>query len=322
MECEKFELDVFISYRRVCPDLEWVQKDLYDALKKAGLEVWLDRWNGEPGERIPAQTERALRQSRRAVCVISPAYIKELRKRSGWLTREFETIFDSNQSENSRLIPLLLGSEKIPERIESLVAINLANPATHEQEWERLLNALEAKNPGALAPRALRFYFVKLYLCLIISFLRSHLVLAIVAACLALLVGVAVENSSMLINEPTPLPRAKIEITQIPPAGGSPGPLLKIGGHVTGGNPKELQVVIYSYAVNTWHVQPFEDAPFTNIDSEGEWAAEIHPGTVYAALLVKHGFTPPTVTHNSPERLGGGVVDFHIVQAGSSSTAR
>lgn len=38
---KKFSHDVFISYRWISPDQEWVLEQLAPALKRAGLQVWL-----------------------------------------------------------------------------------------------------------------------------------------------------------------------------------------------------------------------------------------------------------------------------------------
>jgi hypothetical protein len=85
---------------------------------------------------------------------------------------------------------------------------------------------------------------------------------------------------------------------------------------VTGGNPRELRVVIYAYT-DKWYVEPREAEPFTAIDSDGRWETETHLGTRYAALLVKLTFAPPAVSYDSPTRLDDEVVDFEIIQGGS-----
>ena len=341
MESENFTWDVFISYRRVCPDQEWVRRELDPALGRAGLKVWLDVREGGPGINIYTETESVIEKSRRAICVITPAYLKETRKQGGLVAREFQKLRDSNKpDENPRLIPLLLGSGKVPDKIDWLGAINWADPAIHSAEWQKLLKALKAKNPAAAPPGALRFYFVRLYTCSIVSFFRSHSRLAIATACLALLAGVViglnrwlpatggtpspdrrpsprvmVENSPMPTAEPTAvtMTQAKIRITQIPPAGEGPGLPADIGGLVNGGNPRDLRVVVYAYT-DKWYVQPDTSAPFTDIDSGGGWAAKTNRGKLYAALLVRRGFTPPDVTYNSPSGLGDEIVDFQIVQ--------
>jgi len=58
-----------------------------------------------------------------------------------------------------------------------------------------------------------------------------------------------------------------------------------IAGEVTGPNPERFWVVLY-VLTDDWYVQPLGVAPYTDVDSDGNWSAWIHSGTQYAALLV------------------------------------
>src|SRR6202035_4825570 len=86
-----------------------------------------------------------------------------------------------------------------------------------------------------------------------------------------------------------------VSISEVPCAGS--GDSLKtegIGGEVTGLDSKRLKeyrVVVYALSSNgTWYVQPTADHPLTSIgstDGPAKWETETHPGTRYAAVLVK-----------------------------------
>jgi hypothetical protein len=67
-----------------------------------------------------------------------------------------------------------------------------------------------------------------------------------------------------------------------------------IAGSVSGIDPEQNRVVLYSHIVGGWWIQPFTDSPFTAIDSNLTWKANIHLGFEYAAQLVHQNYTIPT----------------------------
>lgn len=94
---------------------------------------------------------------------------------------------------------------------------------------------------------------------------------------------------------------ALIEFTRLPPAGeGSPEKLDPIEGRVTGAKAGE-RIVLFARS-GVWWVQPFDDHPFTEIQSDATWRNETHPGSAYAALLVGPGYHPPPTLDALPER--------------------
>lgn len=138
-----YPYDVFISYRWVTPDQEWVREQLYPALGSAGLNVCLDVEDFIPGRDLILEMERAGKESRQAICVISPDYF------SGNRMVGFESLMlrrSDPSGKQSRLIPLILRRAKLPERIRGLIAIDWTNPACRLREWRKLLKVLKAKN--------------------------------------------------------------------------------------------------------------------------------------------------------------------------------
>jgi signal transduction histidine kinase len=84
-----------------------------------------------------------------------------------------------------------------------------------------------------------------------------------------------------------------IEFSRVPVAGGGdPGKVNPIRGRVISAEPGQ-QIVLYSKGETTWWVQPFANQPFTEIHADSTWESSVHPGTLYAALLVGSAFRPP-----------------------------
>jgi hypothetical protein len=153
MQDEKtYPYDVFISYRWITPDQEWVRKQLYPALVEAGLKVCLDVEDFVPGRDLILEMERAGLESRHVLCVISPEYFEEGRM------VEFESLAARRRDpagRNSFLIPLIFRDTEIPERIRGLIPLSWTDPQDHRREWKKLLRVLNAMNLEAPPPLAL-----------------------------------------------------------------------------------------------------------------------------------------------------------------------
>ena len=97
-----------------------------------------------------------------------------------------------------------------------------------------------------------------------------------------------------------------IEFTKIPPvAEGGRDRTGTIAGRVSGAGPGQ-QIVLYAHA-GAWWVQPRVEDPFTAIQPDSTWSAEIHLGYEYAALLVNRDYHPPATMDLSPT-VGGSVI--------------
>jgi hypothetical protein len=120
--------------------------------------------------------------------------------------------------------------------------------------------------------------------------------------------------SSLLAGCRAPLPRGapSIEFTKLPPSGeGSPDRLDPIEGRVINAAPGE-RIVLFARS-GVWWVQPTVDQPFTTIQPDGTWKNFTHPGSAYAALLVKPGYLSPTTSNGVPEK-GGDIVTVAVVE--------
>jgi hypothetical protein len=103
-----------------------------------------------------------------------------------------------------------------------------------------------------------------------------------------------------------------IEFTRVPEAGpGNPDRFGTIAGRVTGTGPAD-SIVLYALS-SVWWVQPFVERPFTFVQSDSSWSSSIHPGTVYAALLVDSRYRPPRTLDTLP-RKGGSILAVATVK--------
>jgi hypothetical protein len=148
-KCMSFFYDVFVSYRWAEPDQSWVRDELVPALEASKLKVCLDVQDFVPGRDLILEMSRAGTQSRRAICVLSPAYF------DGNRMVGFESLmarrFDPSGNE-SRLIPFVLRKCEIPEWLYGLVPVDWTAPSYHKREWHKLLRVLGAPEIGAKIP--------------------------------------------------------------------------------------------------------------------------------------------------------------------------
>ncbi|MBI4671941.1 MAG: toll/interleukin-1 receptor domain-containing protein [Chloroflexi bacterium] len=142
------EADVFISYNHRNSD--WVRELLVPTLEAANVKLWLDVRNFEPGAPILTEIERAVLNSRKTLIVLTPAYL------TGEWT-EFENILSQSldpAARQRRVLPLLLEPCEIPLRLCTLIYLDFTERARYETEFRRLLQALGATAPTAVATPA------------------------------------------------------------------------------------------------------------------------------------------------------------------------
>jgi len=149
MTSEMPDYDVFISYRWVSPDQEWVRDQLAPALEAAGLRVCLDVEDFVPGRNDILEMTRAGRSSRVVLCVITPDYVMEDRM------VQFEALAARGldpSGRQSRLMPLVLREAVLPDWMLGTVAVDWTNSRNHQREWRKLLEAVAAPNLDAALP--------------------------------------------------------------------------------------------------------------------------------------------------------------------------
>ena len=155
---DRFEYDVFVSYRWVDPDKSWVRGELVPRLVAAGLKVCIDVEDFVPGHDLILEMSRAGKESRRALCVLSPDYF------DGDRMVHFESLAArrSNPSgSESRLIPLLLRQADLPDWLRGLIPIDWTDDTGREREWRKLLKILDARDLTPAPPPACPSHTVK-----------------------------------------------------------------------------------------------------------------------------------------------------------------
>jgi tetratricopeptide (TPR) repeat protein len=136
--------DAFISYAPA--DHAWVWDELLPRLERAGRCVLIDERDFIPGAPIPDEKERAVRQSRKTVMVLSPAYLE-----SEWA--EFDTLLAQTLDPAARkrqLIPVIHVPCRPGLRIRPLVSVDLTTNS--EMQWRRLCNALDPAQATSVSP--------------------------------------------------------------------------------------------------------------------------------------------------------------------------
>jgi hypothetical protein len=154
----EYVFDAFVSYSWAEPAKSWVRKQLVPALENAGLRVCLDVEEFEFGGDLVLEMDRTLRQSRRAICVITPRYF------DGNRNTLFEALFVHRRDPaglGRDLIPLVLVEpERLPDWIAGRIRLDWTSPDEIPSQWRKLLKFLGAKdltvNPPGLPPAKTR----------------------------------------------------------------------------------------------------------------------------------------------------------------------
>lgn len=147
------EFDVFISYRWVLPDMEWVRYCLVPGLRAAGLRVCIDIEDFVPGRNLILEMARTGSASKKVLCVLSPEYFE-----SGRMVY-FESLSalgdDPVGLDGPHLIPLMIRWTDRPAWLRNLVTVDWTKGADLKSQWRRLLVALGVHLSGVNAIAAL-----------------------------------------------------------------------------------------------------------------------------------------------------------------------
>jgi len=132
---EEAEYDLFVSY--AADDREWVNSHLIEALKSAGIRYHSED-NFTPGAPLITEFERAVRNSRRTLLVLSPAFLV------GNHNNFIQVLAQSYGVQTSAwpVIPLLLRDVELPLSLKMLASFDLRNPERWQAELGRLRELL------------------------------------------------------------------------------------------------------------------------------------------------------------------------------------
>jgi hypothetical protein len=109
--------------------------------------------------------------------------------------------------------------------------------------------------------------------------------------------------------------RIEIQFTTVPPPGGGSNQMLTIAGVVKGINAKECSCRLVLYAqTDKLYVQPWADAPFTELKADNSFETSVHLGNYYYALVVSRTFQP-AATLNEPPTATGEILAVSRIEA-------
>jgi hypothetical protein len=142
-----FRYEAYISYVDAGADADFVWDTLVPKLEAAGLKVAVSGDSVTPGVPRIIGGERAIRQAKRTVVVLSDAYLADA-------MAEFENVLSqtmSIQEGSYRLLPVTispLAQGRLPVRLSMLESLDLAHPRRAERNFERLIKALQGPLPA------------------------------------------------------------------------------------------------------------------------------------------------------------------------------
>ena len=145
-EPDGYSYDVFISYSYSRADEAWVRRELLPRLEGAGIS-FIDQLRFELGRPELEERERAIKESRRTLLVLTPDYLNDT-----W--QEFASILIGTYGLNRKrwpTIPVIVRDcEELPLWLEALTSLDLRHP--DDETWQRLMQAL-SRRPLPPAPR-------------------------------------------------------------------------------------------------------------------------------------------------------------------------
>lgn len=128
-----YTFDAFISYSH--KDKRWVRNILLPFLEKNNAKVIIDFRDFEPGAPLIVEMERAVKESRKTIIVLTNNYLK-----SAW--GEFESIIAATldpAGRNRKLLPILREKVQLPTRISYLTYIDFTDDMSESLSWEKLI---------------------------------------------------------------------------------------------------------------------------------------------------------------------------------------
>jgi WD40 repeat protein len=134
--------DLFVSYAET--DRSWVEGFLFDALDAASIR-YVSEAAFELGAPRVAEFERAVRDSRRTLLVITPAYLADAYAPFGDLLAQTFGV----ETGTWPVIPLTLEDAPLPPRLAMLVALDASRPESWSTAVERLCASVNRPVPPA-----------------------------------------------------------------------------------------------------------------------------------------------------------------------------
>jgi len=149
-----------------------------------------------------------------------------------------------------------------------------------------------------------------------------------VAFCQTILGLAAVLSLSACSNNPTPNNPNNPESSSTCVASGQPSVILntpaagatQLSGYVCNADLPTDEIVVY-VLTNEWYVQPYADAPFTEIQSDGSWTTPTNPWSSIVVLLVNPSNYTPAATEVTNPALDPNVIAWTTYPSGPISVS-
>lgn len=132
---ETYAYDLYLSFSP--EDASWTRDWLLPRLEKAGLRIFVDYRDAQPGAPKINEMERAMLESAKTLLVLTPAYLK-----GDW--NDFQSImvqYLDPAGRQRRLLPLILKEVVLPLRLNMLVPLDFTDLAERDDQFIRLLGA-------------------------------------------------------------------------------------------------------------------------------------------------------------------------------------
>jgi hypothetical protein len=129
------EYDVFISYKSEYKP--WVET-LARNLKRQRLMVWFDDWSKRPGDLIAGTLDRAIKNSRAGVLVVTPEA-----EASGWVQEEYESMLAREKLGGFRLIPVILRKSEGFPFLRNRFWIDFGDPEQYPRRLYELVRGVQ-----------------------------------------------------------------------------------------------------------------------------------------------------------------------------------
>jgi hypothetical protein len=146
---EQFEFDVFVCYSRKD---DAVVLELAQRLREAGVRVWLDQWEIQIGDSIPAKIEYGLMHSRLLLLCISSHALG-----ADWVTLESHSFrFRDPLNKERRMIPLRLDDAEVHGSLAQFLHLDWRGKTEAAFQQLHKLCLAQGESDGAKAVMAAR----------------------------------------------------------------------------------------------------------------------------------------------------------------------
>lgn len=144
----------FISYSWDDDDHKAWVLELATRLRADGVDVFLDKWEAVPGDRLPQLMEKAVSDNEFVLIICTPKYREKSNERTGGVGYEGDVITAEilEKGDHRKFIPIIRGDERTesePTWIKGKLSIDLRGDPYSEMQYKDLLDTLHRTRPAA-----------------------------------------------------------------------------------------------------------------------------------------------------------------------------